>query len=72
MNKSAILPAIPTTEDFASGGKLSSVESQRIMSVLLEMQKKIHLVGLIQHSMDERISSTLTAESSLLIEVQFC
>ncbi|KAJ3154004.1 hypothetical protein HDU89_008871 [Geranomyces variabilis] len=47
--------------------KLTNVEAQRVMSVLMEMQKKVQLVGLLPDSMDRRMSTIFSQEISAAI-----
>jgi hypothetical protein len=66
-NSEAVAPA--ATDDFSYSSKLTNVEAQRIMAVLQEMQKKVHLVGLIQDNLDKRTPSVLNGESYALVKV---
>lgn len=61
--------AIPVVDDFSYSSKLTNVEAQRIMAVLQEIQKKVHLVGMIQDTMDKRMPSALSGESYSLVKV---
>ncbi|KAI8909413.1 hypothetical protein DFJ77DRAFT_472408 [Powellomyces hirtus] len=52
--------AVPDTASFSS--KLTNIEAQRVMSVLMDMQRKVQLVGLLPDSMDRRMSTIFSAE----------
>ncbi|KAJ3258002.1 hypothetical protein HK103_004136 [Boothiomyces macroporosus] len=55
-------------DDFSYSSKLTNVESQRIMAVLQEIQKKVYLMGLIPEIMDKKTSTVLTGDALALIK----
>ncbi|KAJ3006224.1 hypothetical protein HKX48_000241, partial [Thoreauomyces humboldtii] len=65
-------PSSSSQQDASAGGgadpgasffsKLTNVEAQRVMSVLMEMQRKVQLVGLLPDSMDRRMSTLFSAD----------
>ena len=54
-------------DDAPFHSKLSNIESQRIMAVLQEIQKKVYLIGLLQEGTDKKLQPLLSAEGHLLV-----
>ncbi|KAI9106170.1 hypothetical protein DFS34DRAFT_49535 [Phlyctochytrium arcticum] len=46
-----------------SSSKLTNVEAQRIMSVLVEAQRKVQLIGLLPDVMDRRMGTVFSADT---------
>ncbi|KAI9014789.1 hypothetical protein BC832DRAFT_169558 [Gaertneriomyces semiglobifer] len=59
--------AAASGENAALSGKLTNVEAQRIMSVLLEAQKKVQLIGWMPDVVDRRTSTVLGTEAAAVI-----
>ncbi|KAJ3088216.1 hypothetical protein HK102_009268 [Quaeritorhiza haematococci] len=54
-------------DDPPSSLKLSNVEAQRIMSVLSEAEKKVHIIGLLPDVIDRRAASVFPAETMTIM-----
>jgi DNA repair exonuclease SbcCD ATPase subunit len=54
--------------DISYSSKLTNVESQRIMAVLQEIQKKVQLIGMLPDSSDKKISTVLTGDALTYIK----
>lgn len=60
----------PAFDDFSYTGKLTNVEAQRIMAVLQEIQKKIHLIGLFPDAADRKVASVLNGDGFNLLKAR--
>jgi hypothetical protein len=56
--------ATPTT------GKLNNVEAQRIMAMVVEVQRKVQILGLLPDTIDRKTSSLFSGEAMSLIKVR--
>ncbi|KAJ3209925.1 hypothetical protein HDU67_005817 [Dinochytrium kinnereticum] len=59
--------AILGNEEVVISSKLSNVESQRIMSVLQELQTKIQIVDMLPDTIDRRANNSLLSETIVMI-----
>jgi hypothetical protein len=75
--RTPILPSIPSkkeeldhelTEEISYSSKLSNVESQRIMAVLQELQRKVQLIGFLPENNDKKLSTALNGDGLQLVK----
>jgi hypothetical protein len=67
MQDAGISVSIP--DDVTYSSKLSNVESQRIMAVLQEIQKKVHIVGLLNEGCIRNKANNMNGEVLALLTV---
>ncbi|KAI8911719.1 hypothetical protein EDD86DRAFT_203094 [Gorgonomyces haynaldii] len=54
-------------DDFSYSSKLTNIEAQRIMAVIQEIQKKVHMMNMLNDAAEKRTNSILSAETSALV-----
>ena len=56
-------------DEISYSSKLASVEAQRIMAVIQEIQKKVALIGIVPETMTRTTSSVLSGDALSLLKV---
>ncbi|KAI9348774.1 IQ domain-containing protein D-like protein [Zopfochytrium polystomum] len=64
---SAGAAAAGALDDGGFSSKLTNVEAQRVMSVLQEMQRKVHLMGMIPEAVDRKVATIFPAETVAML-----